>query len=302
MTHVQTAPATPAASKVRRSLSQAGDQLGRIVGRVPATVRTKLLVGFLAIAALLVLLALLGLRVLGQANTRAEHLGALQQRVAGYTQLEADAVNVRHILGICSGGSGAATWANGGKPTAGPGPNCLRRIGQPLDASLGLLGQATDLGFRPTPVELSVYRSIRRDYASLNRAVTGFKADRYVSPALHERAENLATDLEIGAERLAHSTAEKTAALVGANRQSYSSSRNLFIGVAGGAVALALLLGFLLAWSLINPIQGIGARLAEIARGDFSGRLGVPNRDELGELAANVNQMNDELKRLYREV
>ena len=44
------------------------------------------------------------------------------------------------------------------------------------------------------------------------------------------------------------------------------------------------------------------ARLAEIAAGDFSGRLDVPNRDELGSLGANVNRMNDELRRLYGEL
>ena len=44
------------------------------------------------------------------------------------------------------------------------------------------------------------------------------------------------------------------------------------------------------------------ARLAEIAAGDFSGQLDVPNRDELGSLGANVNRMNDELRRLYGEL
>ncbi len=65
---------------------------------------------------------------------------------------------------------------------------------------------------------------------------------------------------------------------------------------------LALVLGLLLSWSLIGPIQRTEARLAEIAAGDFSGRLDVPNRDELGSLAANVNRMNDELRRVYGEL
>ena len=82
----------------------------------------------------------------------------------------------------------------------------------------------------------------------------------------------------------------------------YTSSRNLFIGVAVGTIVLALLLGFLLCWSLIGPIQRIDSRLAAIASGDFSGHVDVPNRDELGALAANVNRMNDELQRLYREL
>ena len=65
---------------------------------------------------------------------------------------------------------------------------------------------------------------------------------------------------------------------------------------------LALLLGFVLSWSLIGPIQRIDTRLAAIASGDFTGHVDVTNRDELGALAANVNQMNDELRRLYKEL
>ena len=65
---------------------------------------------------------------------------------------------------------------------------------------------------------------------------------------------------------------------------------------------LALILGFALSWSLVGPIQRIETRLARIASGDFSAHVDVTNRDELGTLAANVNQMNDELRRLYGEL
>src|SRR6185295_16616985 len=65
---------------------------------------------------------------------------------------------------------------------------------------------------------------------------------------------------------------------------------------------LALLLGFVLSWSVIGPIQNIDSRLAGIASGDFSGHVEVDNRDELGALGANVNRMNDELRRLYSEL
>jgi len=68
------------------------------------------------------------------------------------------------------------------------------------------------------------------------------------------------------------------------------------------SVALALGLGLILAWSLVGPIQRTEARLAEISAGDFSGRVDVPNRDELGALGSNVNRMNDELRRLYSEL
>ena len=90
--------------------------------------------------------------------------------------------------------------------------------------------------------------------------------------------------------------------MIAQNASAYTSSRNLFIGVAAGAIVLALLLGFVLSWSLIGPIQRIDSRLAAIASGDFSGHVDVANRDELGALAVNVNRMNDELQRLYKEL
>ena len=43
-------------------------------------------------------------------------------------------------------------------------------------------------------------------------------------------------------------------------------------------------------------------RLGGIASGDFSRHVEVDNRDELGDLGTRVNQMNDELQRLYREL
>ena len=97
-------------------------------------------------------------------------------------------------------------------------------------------------------------------------------------------------------------TTAKADALIAQNASAYTSSRNLFIGVAAGAIVLALLLGFVLSWSVIGPIQRIDTRLAAIASGDFSEHVDVPNRDELGALAANVNRMNDELQRLYKEL
>src|SRR4029453_8550574 len=101
---------------------------------------------------------------------------------------------------------------------------------------------------------------------------------------------------------LANRTTAKTDDLIAQNASAYASSRNLFIGVAAGAIALALLLGFVLSWSLIGPIQRIDTRLAGIPSGDFSQHVDVDNRDELGALGTNVNRMNDELQRLYREL
>jgi signal transduction histidine kinase len=120
--------------------------------------------------------------------------------------------------------------------------------------------------------------------------------------SLRTRAELLAIDLNQHATELANAMTARTDAVIAQNASAYEHSRNLFIGVAAGAIVLALLLGFVLSWSVIGPIQGIDSRLAAIASGDFSGHVDATNRDELGALATNVNRMNDELRRLYKEV
>src|SRR2546429_5165022 len=96
---------------------------------------------------------------------------------------------------------------------------------------------------------------------------------------------SLATDLETRSRSLAELTTTTTNVLIAENQSLYRSSRNLFVGVAAGSVALALLLGLVISWSLVDPIRRTGVRLAEIAAGDSSQRLDVPNRDEPGALA-----------------
>jgi signal transduction histidine kinase len=119
---------------------------------------------------------------------------------------------------------------------------------------------------------------------------------------LRNRAQRLAADLYLTAAGLKNETTATTDAVIAQNASSYASQRNLFVAVAVSAIVLALLLGLVLSWSVIGPIRRIDERLATIAAGDFSGHVEVDNRDELGALAANVNLMNDELQRLYREL
>jgi signal transduction histidine kinase len=286
----------------RRRVGGVDSSLVRAIGRIPAKVRTKLVVAFLTIAALLVAVGLLGLRVLGQANTRAESLRTLQVRAAAYQNLETDARQLRQLLGLCAGGADSAKWVNGGRPSAGPSTTCLKRIDQSVGAALALLGGATRLEFAPAPDEAVRVREIKRINAELRSVIGTITGSTTPSLARHARAENLAIGLETRATALAEATTTKTDALIAANSSSYGSSRDLFIGVSAGAVVLALLLGLVLSWSLIVPIRRTETRLAEIASGDFSGHVEVANRDELGLLAANVNRMNDELQRLYREL
>src|SRR5437667_11084624 len=83
---------------MRQRLTRGDNPLVRAVGRLPAKVHTKLLVAFVGTAVLVVAVGLLGLRVLGQSNDRAEMLGALQERAFAYGGLQSDAFHVRLLL------------------------------------------------------------------------------------------------------------------------------------------------------------------------------------------------------------
>ena len=297
---------TAAGASKRRLLSPADNPLVRAVGRVPAGVHVKLLVAFVGTALLVVVLGVLGLRLLGQSNERVETLGTLQVRTFSYGKLRSDASHVRGLLAQRVGADFDKVFPDQNKED-------LEAGGLLLDGAIAseavLLPASTfpdKLGFRPPPEDERYLVRIRETADQLARKlqeIVGLgRTDPGRSESLRGEAELLAIDLDQYATELANETTARTDALIAQNASAYEHSRNLFIGVASGAIVLALLLGFVLSWSLIGPLQSIGSRLAAIASGDFSGHVEVRNRDELGALAANVNRMNDELRRLYREV
>jgi signal transduction histidine kinase len=298
-----------AARAEKRQLLNRGDsRLVRAVGRLPAKVHTKLLVAFVGTAVLVVVVGLFGLRVLGHSNERVVTLGALQERAFAYGKLQSRTSLVRELLAE-NVGDDFYKINPGGLPSH-RGASAIR-VQQAVQNLLARIGPATlpdDLGFAPPGEDESVLRKIRLKSRRLNALIRRIiplessAAARAGSSHLRRRAEHLAIDLNQLARVLSNKTTEKTDDLIAQNAESYTSSRDLFVGVAVGAIVFALLLGFVLSWSLIAPIQRIDSSLAAIASGDFSGHVDVPNRDELGALAANVNRMNDELRRLYREL
>ena len=304
--HVRHHDAAAGGSK-RRLLSPADNPLVRAVGRLPAGVHAKLLVAFVGTALLVVVLGMLGLRLLGQSNERVETLGTLQERAFAYGKLRSDAGHVRGLLAENVGGDYYKIHpVFGSKQDSSAGS---LRIDQAIASAVALIPASTfrdNLGFRPSAEDGPFLRRIRATSNQLSKVMAEVieldRADPKGATSLRVRAELIAIDLNQVATELANAHIAKADALIAQNDNAYTDSRNLFIGVAAGAIALALLLGFVLSWSVIGPIQRIDTRLAAIASGDFSQHVDVPNRDELGALAANVNRMNDELQRLYKEL
>ena len=295
-----------AGSPTRRLLTPADNPLVRSVGRIPAGVHAKLLVAFGGIALLVVVLGALGLRLLGQSNERVVTLGTLQQRAFAYGKLQSDARHVRTLWAQNVGGDYYTVFPDLNKEDFGADGPVLDRLIKSATTQIPASTFPDNLGFTPPPedvVFLERIRSTGRELSEVMREIVEIDA---VAPkratSLKYRAELLTIDLDQHATELANTTRKRANALIAENAGAYTSSRNLLVGAAAGTIVLALLLGFVLSWSLIGPIQRIDSRLAAIASGNFAGHVDVTNRDELGALAVNVNRMNDELQRLYREL
>jgi signal transduction histidine kinase len=296
---------TPAGASRRWLLSPADNRFVRAVGRLPAGVHAKLLVAFVGTALLVIVLGVLGLRLLGQSNERVETLGSLQQRASAYGKLQSDAQHVRLLQAQHVGGDFYVNFPGPRTEDNATGLAIDRAIASAV-AQIPASTYPDNLLFRPPPEDEIYLQRIRATAERLSgvvrQLVEARKAGSPRETSLRARSESLAIDLNQRATQLANVTATKTDALIAENADAYRSSRNLLIGAAAGTIVLALLLGFVLSWSLIGPIQRIDTRLAAIASGNFAEHVDVSNRDELGALAANVNRMNDELQRVYREL
>ena len=265
------------------------ESLPRLVARIPATVHAKLAAAFLAIVGLLIVVGTVGLQELSGVNRRAEDLVKLQRKIAAYRQLQHDTTgqlySVASALQVPDERTLQATLRQ------------LNQFGYDLDR---LEFVARD--------EIELLGRVREDYEEFIRVVT------QVIELVHQnrvpegrelhltRAGPLADRLERLTNELVNKAEADMVASIDVSHEAYLASRRLVVGFAVGSIGLALVLGFAISWSMIGPVKQIDARLKQIASGDFSRHVVVPNADELGGLADNLNRMNDRLGELYEQL
>jgi len=262
-------------------------QLVGLIARLPATVHAKLLTAFFAIVVLLIMVGAAGLQTLNAVNRRADELVQLQRKIAAYRQLQHDTTgqlySVASALTVPEERTLEATLRQ------------LNQFGYDLDRlqfvardEVELLGRVRDDYDRFMAVVTQVIELIRA-----GRTAQGRELQLAQAAPLADRLERLTNELVNKAEA-------DMVASIDAAHDAYVNSRSVVIAFGVGSIVLALGLGYVISWSLIDPVQQMNARMNAIASGDFTGRVQVPNRDELGSLAANLNRMNDELGQLYR--
>ena len=265
------------------------DALPRLVARIPAAVHTKLLVAFLAIVGLLIIVGAVGLQALGEVNRRAEDLVRLQRKIAAYRQLQHDTTAQLYSV--------ASALLVPDERSLDSVLRQLHQFGYDLDRVQFVARDEVDLLGRARADYEEFIRVVTRvvELIRSGRVAEGRELQLAQATPLADRLERLTNQLVNQAEA-------DMVASVDASHEAFVHARWVVIGFGLGAIGLALALGFAISWSLVGAVKAMDAGLAHIASGDFSRRVDIPNRDELGALAANLNRMNDELGRLYREL
>src|SRR5512143_3649499 len=264
------------------------DWLPWLVARAPFTVHTKLIGAFFAIVALLLIFGIVVLQVLGGVNRRSEDVGKLRRKVAAFRQLQ-------HNTTIQLYSMTAALLS----PEERTLESALRQLHE-------FRYDLERLQF-VTKDEAEIYNKIGKEHEQLVEVIT--KIVELTRKREFAKARELrmtrTTPLADSLERLTNEMVNRAEAdmetKIDESNQAYLTSRWVVIGFAVGSIGLAILLGYAVSSSLMGPVKLMDERLRQIASGDFSKRVEVPNRDELGRLANNLNRMSEELRDLYQK-
>jgi signal transduction histidine kinase len=259
------------------------------VSRVPARVEIKLLTAFLAIEVLLIAMGAVSLGVLSGINQRTDELIKLQRKIEAYRQVQHDATS--QLYGVS-----AALLASDDLTLS----SALRQANQ--------FGYDVDRLQFVAKDEVELLDQFHQDYDRFTKIATDavelIRTGR--APEAREMQAAQAAPLADRLERITNQLVNKAEADmvtgIEASNQAYVTSQWTVMGFALGSISLAVVLGYAISRSLIGPLAEVEVRLKQIASGDFSQRLHVVNRDELGALAANVNRASEELGRLYQQL
>jgi signal transduction histidine kinase len=257
-----------------------------LIARVPASVHTKLLFAFLTMVALLIVVGAMGLTLLSAAEGRAEELVKLQRKIAAYRQLQNDTTAQLYTV--------ASALLVPDEETLAATTRQLNQFGYDFDHLQFVANDEADL-----------LKQVQETYDAFHQVVTESVAltrDGNVAAARElqvSQAGPLADRLQRLTDQLVNKAEADMVTSVEASRTAYETSVVVVAVFGVVSIALALALGYGISWSVIGPVRQMEVRLDELAAGDFSHQVDVPNRDELGALATELNRMSQALGRAY---
>jgi signal transduction histidine kinase len=258
------------------------------VARVKAGVHRKLLFGFLIGALLLVAMGLLSLLVIRQMNDRMIELNDAQVK-AGRAQEMLYAVTAQSHY----------------RAMALLLPNDAAKYNGQVEEAKATFAQLLDELHRAEPANAAFYEDVRT--VNENYRESGQKVVAFIDQGRMDEAKGVHLDEEHPTSHLLENsmrTLIETAKEDMAGAQAdFRSARDLLTGMVIAfsvvSVIVALLLGFVLSWAFILPVRKMERALADITAGNFDQRVDVPNRDEFGGLARDLNSTSERLATLF---
>jgi len=261
----------------------------RWVAGIRASVHTKLLGGFLVVTLLFIIMAVVSLDALLSTTRQSRLLDQAHERVSWAQQIEHALARQMQFTTLALLSQDEATVAK------------ILRENNRFNSMLPKLeaeGSAEQQGL------IEQLRSSQDDAMEVTADMANAIRDKRrggVTDALLHRLERLDDEITARVGRLVEAEQSRMARLRdsvdAANRRSLILT-SVFAVI---AVLFAWLCGFVISWSFLLPVREAQSFLRHVAAGRFNRSITVPNRDEFGALADNLNHMNQELRRLDEE-
>ncbi len=260
------------------------------VARVRATVHHKLLAGFLLIALLLLSMGVVCVVVLERIDGQVVRLTALSNQVSQAREMIYEVTAQSHYRAM-------ALLTND--------PSWTGKIYAAKDEFDADLANIRTYAIPAQPEFFDQIQSANDIYRSDSDEVTKLFDAGLEKQAIEAHIDKEHTQSHVLEAQLNELIAQSQASF-GAETDSFARNRRLLTGVvaviSGLSLLAALALGAILSWSLIRPVRQVDSALARIAGGDFAVRVTVPNRDEFGSLATNLNLTAGRLSGAYRDL
>jgi signal transduction histidine kinase len=263
--------------------------LVRAVARVRVSVHFKLLAAFLLVALLVAAMGAMSLEIIKTMSAQSEAMHHAHQRVTSARQAQ-------HALAMQMNYTAMALILRD-EATIGS----ILRENNRLNSALARIDDAAP------PEERDVIQRIRTaqgDVMATVADVANLVRDGKVDEAMQLQLKAgypLFQQVEAFVEQVVRIEEEGMARQRDATTRANTRAFYLMGSLVLASFLLALLLGFVISWSFILPVRDAQRVLDRIAKGDFSTTVTVENRDEFGVLAARMNNMSAELRRLYEE-
>jgi len=242
-----------------------------------------------ALVALLILLGVVALVLLAEANTREQRVVDLQRRSIAYADLRLETTTQLYAV--------ETALASRDPKIIDAAARQLGLTGYSVDRLQFVASEEADLVARVVAAhdQFAVLNARTLDLVNAGQIAEAQRVQTVEVQPVEDRLERLTNELVDRAQA-------EVAQSIEDSRDAYARSQAIVLAFAGLSFVLAIVLGLALGFSIIRPLGVIGARVERIAGGEFTGKVRIDNRDELGALAVNVDRMSDQLGQLYADL